>query len=93
MADIDSAERRRIVRGLLGESGRGFAEEFGFAVTNNPANLFQLLCLSILLSGGGDYRQAVQTAQALRDRGWHSPARMAGLRRTWQPCSATWPKR
>ena len=49
-------EKRRIVRGLLGAAGRGFAEECGFRVTNNTAKLFQLLYLSILLSGSDDYR-------------------------------------
>jgi len=69
-------DKKRMVRRLIG-GGRGFAEEWGFRVTNNPANLFQLLYLSILLRSQGDHRRAVQTALALRDRGWDSPARMA----------------
>jgi hypothetical protein len=70
-------EKRRTVRRLVGRTRRGFAEDWGFRVTNSPANLFQLLYLSILLRGRGDYRRAVRTAQALRDRGWDSAARMA----------------
>jgi hypothetical protein len=68
-------EKKRVVRRLVG-GGRGFAEEYGFGVTNNPARLFQLLYLSILLRRPGNFRRAVGTAQALRDQGWDSPARM-----------------
>jgi hypothetical protein len=69
-------EQKRLVRRLIG-SGRGLAETWGFRVNNNPANLFQLLYLSILLRPRGDYQRAMNTALALRDRGWDSPARMA----------------
>jgi hypothetical protein len=69
-------EQKRLVRRLIG-SGRGLAETWGFRVSNNPANLFQLLYLSILLRPRGDYQRAMNTALALRDRGWESPARMA----------------
>lgn len=74
---ISSVEdKKRLVRRLTG-SGRGFAEEYGFRVTNNPASLFQLLYLSILLARPGDFRRAVDTARALRDQGWDSAGRMA----------------
>jgi hypothetical protein len=76
---VATEEKKRITRRLIG-TGRGFAEEWGFRVTNNPANLFQLLYLAILLRPRGDYRRAVQTAQALRDRGWDSVSRMAQSR-------------
>jgi hypothetical protein len=69
-------EKKRVVRRLIG-GGRGFAEEYGFRVTNNPASLFQVLYLAILLRRAGDFRRAVATAQVLRDRGWESPARMS----------------
>lgn len=69
-------EQKRLVRRLIG-GGRGLAEAWGFRVTNNPGNLFQLLYLSILLKPRGDFHRAVNTALALRDRGWDSPARMA----------------
>jgi hypothetical protein len=69
-------EQKRLVRRLIG-GGRGLAEAWGFRVNNNPGNLFQLLYLSILLKPRGDYQRAVNTALALRDRGWDSPARMA----------------
>ncbi|MGW0433563.1 hypothetical protein ACWDV4_13625 [Micromonospora sp. NPDC003197] len=70
------AERKRLARRLVG-SGRGFAEVYGIRVTNNPASLFQVLYLSILLRRTSDFRRAVTTALALRDQGWDSPARLA----------------
>src|SRR5438105_2620130 len=73
----DTEHKRRIVRGLLDRTSRGFAEECGFPVTNNPAKLFQLLYLSVLLSGPRDHRQAVRTAQALRDRDWDTARALA----------------
>jgi len=68
-------DRKRLVRRLVGR-GRGFAEEYGFRVTNNPASLFQVLCLAVLLRRPGDAGRAIESALALRDRGWESPARM-----------------
>ncbi|GAB3808515.1 hypothetical protein [Micromonospora zhanjiangensis] len=76
MTIADTEQRKRVVRRLVGGS-RGFAEEYGFRVTNNPASLFQLLYLSILLRQRGDFRRAVAAATALRDQGWDSAARMA----------------
>ncbi|AEB45798.1 MULTISPECIES: hypothetical protein [Micromonospora] len=69
-------DKKRLVRRLAG-SGRGFAEQYGFRVTNNPASLFQLLCLAILLARRGDYRRALDSAHALPDAGWDSAARLA----------------
>ncbi|MFD2767030.1 hypothetical protein [Micromonospora eburnea] len=69
-------EKKRLVRRLAGD-GRGFAERYGFRVTNNPSQLFQVLYLSVLLARRGDFRKAVDAAQALRDNGWDSAARMA----------------
>ncbi|MEU4681466.1 hypothetical protein [Micromonospora sp. NPDC023737] len=69
-------DKKRLVRRLAG-SGRGFAEQYGFQVTNNPSSLFQLLYLSALLSRRGDFRRAVESAQALREAGWDSAARLA----------------
>ncbi|MEV6691915.1 hypothetical protein AB0M35_10665 [Micromonospora sp. NPDC051196] len=69
-------DKKRLVRRLAG-SGRGFAEQYGFRVTNNPSSLFQLLCLAILLARRGDYRRALDSAHALPDAGWDSAARLA----------------
>ncbi|MEU5962475.1 hypothetical protein ABZ777_14810 [Micromonospora parva] len=69
-------DRKRLARRLAG-SGRGFAEQYGFRVTNNPSSLFQVLCLSVLLARRGDFRRAVDGARALCDEGWDSAARLA----------------
>ncbi|MDO3704898.1 hypothetical protein Q3W71_24840 [Micromonospora sp. C28SCA-DRY-2] len=69
-------DKKRLVRRLAG-SGRGFAEQYGFRVINNPSNLFQLLCLSVLLARRGDFRRAVDSARALPANGWDSAARLA----------------
>ncbi|MET8277733.1 hypothetical protein [Micromonospora sp. NPDC005174] len=69
-------DRKRLARRLAG-SGRGFAEQYGFRVTNNPASLFQVLCLAVLLARRGDFRRAVDGARGLRDAGWDSAARLA----------------
>ncbi|WP_327582839.1 hypothetical protein OHA25_44030 [Nonomuraea sp. NBC_00507] len=74
MMDVD--EKRRLVRGLLREVGRGFAEPHGFPVTNSPGRLFQLLYLSILLRRSDDYHVAVEAAQRLRDR-WDTAQKLA----------------
>jgi hypothetical protein len=73
---MSTEEKKRVVR-RLASSGRGFADQHGFRVTNNPATLFQVLYLSILLRRPGDQRRAAQAAGALRDQGWDSTARMA----------------
>jgi endonuclease III len=78
MTEIE--QKRRLVRALRSQVGRGFAEACGFTVIANPARLFQILYLAILLTGDRDYRRAVRLAKALRDRGWESPARMARAR-------------
>ncbi len=70
-------DKRRLVRRLLERQGRGFAEAYGFQVNNNPGGLFRLLYLSMLTSGRRDYRRGVRIAQALRDAGWDSAARLA----------------
>ncbi|MBY8874715.1 hypothetical protein K7640_23075 [Micromonospora sp. PLK6-60] len=69
-------DRKRLARRLVG-AGRGFAEQYGFPVTNNPSSLFQLLCLAVLLARRGDHRAAVAAAAGLRDAGWDSAARLA----------------
>lgn len=77
MPTIDTIEdRKRLVRRLAG-SGRGFAEQYGFRVTNNPSSLFQILCLAVLLSRRGDFRRALGSAHALYAQGWDSAARLA----------------
>ncbi|MGC1210539.1 MAG: hypothetical protein WA890_04610 [Micromonospora sp.] len=74
-ATFSIEDKKRLVRRLAGE--RGFAEQYGFRVINNPSHLFQVLYLSVLLARRGDFRRALDTANALRDNGWDSAARMA----------------
>ncbi|MFY1661578.1 hypothetical protein [Micromonospora sp. WMMD1274] len=78
-APRDVADKKRLARRLAGD-GRGFAECFGFRVTNNPAQLFQVLYLAVLLARRGDFHRAVDAATALRDAGWDTAARMARSR-------------
>jgi hypothetical protein len=78
MTEIE--EKRRLVRAVRSQMGRGLAEACGFAVIANPARLFQILYLSVLLASDRDYWRAVRIAQGLRDRGWESAARMARSR-------------
>ncbi|MET7969003.1 hypothetical protein [Micromonospora sp. NPDC005305] len=74
---ISSVEdKKRLVRRLAGD-GRGFAERYGFRVTNNPSQLFQVLYLSVLLARRGDFHKAIDAATGLRDAGWDSAARLA----------------
>ncbi|SBT39425.1 hypothetical protein [Micromonospora auratinigra] len=75
-AIASTEEKKRLVRRLAGD-GRGFAEQYGFPVVNNPSRLFQLLYLSVLLARRGDHRRAVQAAVAVREAGWDSAARLA----------------
>ncbi|MFF5216883.1 hypothetical protein [Micromonospora sp. NPDC000442] len=70
-------DKKRLARRLAG-SGRGFAEQYGFRVTNNPSSLFQVLCLAVLLARRGDFRRALDGAHALPDAGWDSAARLSG---------------
>ncbi len=73
-------EKRRLVRAVRSLMGRGFAEACGFEVIANPAKLFQLLYLSVLVVGDRDYQRAVRVAAELRDHGCDSAARMAQSR-------------
>ncbi|WP_262285258.1 hypothetical protein [Micromonospora sp. MA102] len=68
-------DKKRLVRRLAGD--RGFAERYGFRVTNNPSQLFQVLYLSVLLARRGDFHKAIDAATGLRDAGWDSAARLA----------------
>ncbi|GAB3937654.1 hypothetical protein GCM10027614_16250 [Micromonospora vulcania] len=47
----------------------GFAEQYGFRVTNNPSSLFQVLYLAVLLARRGDFRRALDGARRCATRG------------------------
>jgi len=72
------ADRRRSARRLVAD-GRGFAAGYGLPVTNNPASLFQLLCLAMFLARPGDPDRAVRTTRLLRERGLGTAKRLAAL--------------
>jgi hypothetical protein len=74
MSDVE--EQRRLVRALLSMYPRGFAEGYGFPVTNSPASLFRLLCLSVLLARTEDHRCAIAATRTLREQGCDNPTRM-----------------
>jgi hypothetical protein len=75
MPSLGVDEKRRLIRRLLDQQGRGIAEACGFRVTNSPANLFAVLYLAMLASGR-DYKKAVALAQAVRQR-WDLPVEIA----------------
>ncbi len=69
---MELEDRWRMIRELLDMHGRGFAGELGIRVTNNPARLFDLLVLSILVQHS-DPRKSARAARSLFDRGWTTP--------------------
>ena len=73
---------RRIIETLLEAHGCTYAAQAGIRLPRNtPAPLFQLLCLSLLLSARISADVAVSACRALLDAGWTTPARLAGS--TW----------
>lgn len=73
---------RQIVDALLDRHGRTYAAEAGIRLgRNTPAPLFQLLCLSLLLSARISAEVAVRACRSLFDAGWTTPLRLAGS--TW----------
>lgn len=79
----DDATTERIIATLLDRHGRTFASEAGIRLPRNtPAPLFQLLCLSLLISARISADIAVAAARALFDAGWTTPNKMAAA--TWE---------
>lgn len=73
----------QIVTVLLDRHGRTYASEAGIRLTRNtPAPLFQLLCMSLLLSARISAGAAVSACRALRNAGWTTPAKLADS--TWE---------
>ncbi|MDJ0769771.1 MAG: hypothetical protein QNJ12_13295 [Ilumatobacter sp.] len=63
---------------LMHRHGRTFAAEAGIRVERNvPSVLFQLLCLSLLVSARIRGEVALEAARALVAAGWGTPERMA----------------
>lgn len=75
--------QQQIVDALLERHGRTYAAEAGIRLARNtPAPLFQLLCLSLLLSARISADAAVTSSRALRDAGWTTPDKLADS--TWR---------
>lgn len=62
--------------------GPSYAEEAGIKLADKPGPLYQLLVLTVLLSGRIKADIAVRTARSLFDAGWKTPAKLRGS--TWQ---------
>ena len=68
---------------LLDRHGRTYASEAGIRLgRNTPAPLFQLLCLSLLISARISADAAMAATRALFDAGWTTPEKMAAA--TWE---------
>ncbi|MFW6775398.1 endonuclease [Nocardioides sp. CPCC 205120] len=65
-----------VVRALLERHGTTFAEDAGIHLADEPAPLWRLLVLTLLLSTRIRSATAVVAARALSDAGWTTPARM-----------------
>ncbi|MGW1895764.1 endonuclease [Streptomyces sp. NPDC002004] len=77
-----STDARGLVRDLLAEHGRTYAEEAGITLRDTPQPLYRLLVLCCLLSARIRSSAAVSAARALHDAGLRDPRRMADA--TWQ---------
>lgn len=75
------SDQKQIVASLIREHGQTYASEAGIRLQNGPGSLFQLLCLSLLLSARIRASVAVSAMRALRSEGWTSPKKLVDS--TW----------
>jgi hypothetical protein len=73
---------RDVVRSLLDEHGRTYAEQAGITMADKPSPLFRLLVLATLASTRIPADTAAAAARELSGAGWRTPERM--LDSTWQ---------
>ncbi|WP_394216196.1 endonuclease [Brachybacterium vulturis] len=76
------SEQRDLARRLLTTHGRTFAADAAITLRDEPAPLWQLLVLSLLLSTRISSDIAVATARELFSRGWRTPEHLRES--TWQ---------
>ncbi|SHE67925.1 endonuclease [Streptoalloteichus hindustanus] len=76
------ADAKAVVRELLREHGRTYAEEAGIRLADKPAPLYQLLVLTVLLSIRIRADLAVAAARELFAAGWTTPRKMRDA--TWR---------
>jgi hypothetical protein len=74
--------REDIVRDLLAEHGRTYADAAGITLRDKPSPLYQLLVLTLLSSARISADIAVTSAAELFRAGWRTPERMRDA--TWQ---------
>lgn len=74
--------QRDIAEQVLEEHGTTYAAEAGIRLKDTPAPLFQLVCLTQLLSAPIGAEVAVATMRELLDEGWTTPGHL--LDSTWQ---------
>lgn len=80
---MGDGNEEKIVEILLRDYGRTYAEELGLRIDRNrPAELFQLLYLSLLLSARISSKNAMEAAKALKAAGLTTPRKMAEA--SWQ---------
>lgn len=77
-----TASRDDLVARLLDGWGTTYASEAGIPLRGGASSLFQLLCLSLLLSARIRSNIAVDAMRALRDAGWRTPKAMTDA--TWK---------
>lgn len=76
------SDHEQIVASVIREHGQTYASEAGIRLQNGPASLFQVLCLSLLLSARIRASVAVSAMRALRSEGWTSPKKLVDS--TWE---------
>jgi hypothetical protein len=81
-ADQQAADQHRLVARLLHQHGTSYADEAGIRLRDQPAPLFQLLVLALLLSARISASVATAAARELFDAGFTDATAMAEA--TWQ---------
>jgi endonuclease III len=71
-----SSSQKQIARKVLDAFGSSYADDAGIRLGDTPGPLFQLLCLSLLLSARIRANIAVAAARALFAEGWRSPRKL-----------------
>lgn len=75
-------DARTVVKSLLEQQGRTYAEEAGIVLADQPAPLYQLLVLTTLLSTRIRASTAIAAARELFAAGYRTPQAMAAA--SWQ---------
>ncbi|HZA77882.1 MAG TPA: MBL fold metallo-hydrolase [Acidimicrobiales bacterium] len=73
---------KQTARAVLDAHAQTYAEEAGIRLRDAPAPLYQLLCLSLLMSARIRANIAVAAARALFAQGWRTPRKLAAS--TWE---------